>query len=910
MLRLIVIIAAFALSVQAQTPAQAFANPDSTFFNANGIPLALGTVSTYVAGTSTPIATCIDSQCSAMNTNPIVLNSAGRASIFLAAGQGYKLVVADSNSVIQYTVDNITQANTNNTLPLSGGTITGNLTVNGLTTLGNTIFTGSCTGTPCLWTSVGNTVSLVNSAQSVSPLLFENQAISGDTTVNLQASSSQSGALLNILNHAGVSQGGIGADFGFYNIQFTGTGAQFTLNATNGGTLALSSTGRILWTSGTNITGTPQFGLAENVTYAAIEVNNGIQTGAGGSLSNLVGANATMLGVFQAQVCGTCIAFQTVSSGLNPFQVNGQGDISGNGRITAIGATTGAAFAIGPTTAPTTVVDSSGNGFFNNLTVAGTCTGCGGGGGGGGLPVADTTIITRNATDPTKQMKFSNAAIMTGTTATLAVPQISFGTIMTEENTETISGSKTFTGQVFGTAGFTGSAFSSTNTSSTNSFQNSNFSFNVDGMGDISVTGEILAAKYIATSQFLATQQTSGTPASTPIAGYSGLVYRGGASGLQIWVYDVVHSTWSSIDLGTVAAPGLTSINGQTGPSITIAGTTNQITPTTTSNTVTLSLPQPIALTSNVAFNSINVGCGGPGGGQYATNSCAPAGTTIAFQVTNGLGTPFQVDGSGDISANGKISATGLTNGDAFEVNGIKAIDSSRNAFFNNVTVAGTCTGCGSGGGGITSINTQTGPAITITGGATAAALTVVNGGNTVTLTTPQAISTTSSPTFVNVSATGTFASSATTAFSTSTASFSVNSNGQVNGVTFFANTASSTAGFGVTQNTVVNSIQTVGGISTCSANTCQSGQAITIAGTMRADNNGYWHGPINTGTSAASIITIGSGGQFYGNAISGASTGISCSGVANGYEGYTTTDQYIVVCLGGVRYRAALTAF
>lgn len=928
MVKILASLAILAQAISAQTPAQPLVIAPQQFFDNNGIPLALGTVATYVAGTSTPIATCRDSQCSSFNTTTIVLDAAGRANIFLAAGQGYKYVVSTSAAVVLYTQDGITAANTNNSLPVSGGTITGNLTVTGLTTLGNTIFTGSCTGTPCLWTSVGNTVSLVNSTQSVSPLVFENQGVSGDTSITLQSSSSQAGQLFTVKNNGGVSQGGIDASFNWLSNNFQGTAGQFSLNTTNSGTLSLSQTGRLNWLSGNTVVGaTPVNGLAQNPTYSAIEVNNGIPTGVGGSLGNLVAANITTVGVVQSNVTGTSIGLQVFNGALTPFQVDGSGDVSANGRITAIGTTTGAAFAIGPAAAPVTIVDSSGNAFVNNLTVAGTCTGCGGGGG-GGLPVSDTTIITRNAADPTKQMKFSNGAIATGTTATLIIPAITSGTIMTEENTETVSGTKTFSTQVFGTGGFTGLAFSSTASGSTGAiaFQVTNtnscgsppcFPIQIDGLGDISTTGEILALKYVQTDAFAAFKATGSTPGTIPNSGYSGLTYKGGTScGLCFWAYDAQASAWSSINLAAVAAPGITAINGQTGPTISLNGTANQITATTTANTITLATPQPIALTSNVAFNSINIGCGAPGPTQYVVQSCAPTGTAIAFQINNlgGGTTPFIVNGQGDISANGRISMSGAVTGVAYMVNGISIIDASRNATFNNMTITGTCTGCGSGGGGITSINGQAGPAITVTGGASAAALTVTNGGNTVTLTTPQAISTVSSPTFANVSTPGQFNSSFTgAAFTTASGNFSVTgSSGQVSGIVFQANGGG--GGFNVTADTAANSIQTVGGESICTTNGCASGNAITINGVVRATSTGYWIGPINTSTTGpASVISINggsTGGQFYGNAIAGASTGFSCSGVANGYEAYSLTDQFIVICLSGTRYRAALTAF
>jgi hypothetical protein len=74
-----------------------------------GLPLAAGLLYTYEAGTSTPKATYQDSAGLIPNTNPIVLDAAGRGSIFLAEG-GYKLVLKTALGVTLWTRDNINNA--------------------------------------------------------------------------------------------------------------------------------------------------------------------------------------------------------------------------------------------------------------------------------------------------------------------------------------------------------------------------------------------------------------------------------------------------------------------------------------------------------------------------------------------------------------------------------------------------------------------------------------------------------------------------------------------------------------------------------------------------------------------------------------------------------------------------------
>ena len=68
----------------------------------------------------------------------------------------------------------------------------------------------------------------------------------------------------------------------------------------------------------------------------------------------------------------------------------------------------------------------------------------------------------------------------------------------------------------------------------------------------------------------------------------------------------------------------------------------------------------------------------------------------------------------------------------------------------------------------------------------------------------------------------------------------------------------------------------------------------------------------IQTNPSSGSIIYIGNSGtnsNFYNRYLSGPSTAVSCSGVANGWTAIST-DNYFVTCQGGTRYRAALTSF
>lgn len=76
-------------------------------FSANGAPLANGTVTTYLAGTTTLATTWQDKAQTSANTNPIVLDSRGEATIWLDGTKTYKFVLKDSTGATQWTTDNI-----------------------------------------------------------------------------------------------------------------------------------------------------------------------------------------------------------------------------------------------------------------------------------------------------------------------------------------------------------------------------------------------------------------------------------------------------------------------------------------------------------------------------------------------------------------------------------------------------------------------------------------------------------------------------------------------------------------------------------------------------------------------------------------------------------------------------------
>lgn len=69
------------------------------FCDAIGAPYVAGTINTYVVNTTTPKTTWLNAAKSASNTNPIVLDSAGRATIYGDGTYRFVLKDADGNTV-------------------------------------------------------------------------------------------------------------------------------------------------------------------------------------------------------------------------------------------------------------------------------------------------------------------------------------------------------------------------------------------------------------------------------------------------------------------------------------------------------------------------------------------------------------------------------------------------------------------------------------------------------------------------------------------------------------------------------------------------------------------------------------------------------------------------------------------
>lgn len=88
--------------------------PKLQFFGSDGLPLVGGKLYTYAAGTTTPLASYTDHTANTANTNPVILDSTGSASVWLPDTTSYKYVLDDADDVTLYTVDYVSVPVTTN----------------------------------------------------------------------------------------------------------------------------------------------------------------------------------------------------------------------------------------------------------------------------------------------------------------------------------------------------------------------------------------------------------------------------------------------------------------------------------------------------------------------------------------------------------------------------------------------------------------------------------------------------------------------------------------------------------------------------------------------------------------------------------------------------------------------------
>jgi len=118
--------------------ADQISNGEQTFLDQNGKPLSSGFVYMYVPNTSNFSTTWQDPGATIINTNPVVLDQAGRASIW-GIGQ-YRQVVTDQFGNVQW--DRVVQAGITGSDIIGNVSINGSLTVSGASSFNGTVTTG------------------------------------------------------------------------------------------------------------------------------------------------------------------------------------------------------------------------------------------------------------------------------------------------------------------------------------------------------------------------------------------------------------------------------------------------------------------------------------------------------------------------------------------------------------------------------------------------------------------------------------------------------------------------------------------------------------------------------------------------------------------------------------------------
>lgn len=232
----------------------------SGLIDSSGNPLSGGKVWTYEAGTNTLKATYTDQAMSANSTNPIILDTRGRATVF---GYGnYKFKVYDSADVLQDTIDNLVYAYPDD----------------------DTIYCGTSTGSSNAYVLTPSPA-LSSLTDGMTLTYIANFATSGATTVNPSGLGSYN--LVRADGSTALTTGDITSNM-IVDIRFVASSNHFRL-VSQSGVLALSSGGTGASTAA---------GARANLSAAVTGANNDITSM---SVVNTVGNITTNLDL----KCGT-----------------------------------------------------------------------------------------------------------------------------------------------------------------------------------------------------------------------------------------------------------------------------------------------------------------------------------------------------------------------------------------------------------------------------------------------------------------------------------------------------------------------------------------------------------------------------------------------------------------------------
>ena len=251
-----------------------FAGAGAQFFDANGTPLSGGLLYTYLAGTTTPVTTFTSPSGAVNNTNPIVLDSAGRTpnEIWVNGGVFYKYVLKSSTYVPIGTYDNIPAVDDITT------------TTNLITVAGTNTLTGAAT--PAIGGySAGQVFSFIAQNSNTSAVTIDIDSlgakdITRDGVAPLAANDILAGKM-QLIEYDGTQFQILNGN-SFQTVRVTGTGYSPNINLTDAATVAwdtsLGQTATFTFVTASRTMGAPT-NLKDGAFYSlAVIQNAGINT--------------------------------------------------------------------------------------------------------------------------------------------------------------------------------------------------------------------------------------------------------------------------------------------------------------------------------------------------------------------------------------------------------------------------------------------------------------------------------------------------------------------------------------------------------------------------------------------------------------------------------------------------------
>lgn len=241
-LLLALLLLAFTVKSNAQVGVQLSAEPKQQFFDDDGNPLAGGKLCTYISGSNTPQATYTDFMGTVQNTNPVILDIAGRAQIWYDTTKDYRVVLRTagttsncSDGTILWTVDGVQTSSlttVGNLPPLFTSTVLGGSVTFTLTPVGAGKIFGNFTG--------GTAAPTFGAPGSDKQILYNNggsavgasQDLTFDNTLKQLTLSVGGARIVQLLSSAGAGKILFGTGSGPFIVDNSGTG-WFLTAATN-----------------------------------------------------------------------------------------------------------------------------------------------------------------------------------------------------------------------------------------------------------------------------------------------------------------------------------------------------------------------------------------------------------------------------------------------------------------------------------------------------------------------------------------------------------------------------------------------------------------------------------------------------------------------------------------------------